>query len=147
MRVDHGPTLHFDAFSKSTPLRNLQASISATLGINVEEYHLSHKGKLLSNPKKLLLDYDVKEGDLLVIYERQALSSPIDDTLISTLEVPQNKTPVPQLASAEVDDGEDSDSDDGTSCPECGLGGGGVKNIVCDECLNWFHWYLLYFHL
>lgn len=31
---------------------------------------------------------------------------------------------------------------DGIPCAKCGVAESGDDNIVCDECNNWFYWYL-----
>lgn len=123
----------FDEFHKSSRLSEVRTAVARRFQLKVNECILLHKGKILSIGSKVLLDYDIEWGDTILLYKRCESSPPPVDT---------------PSANSDVEDGQieitpNSTDTEETACPECGLAEAGSQNVFCEECHNWWHWYLL----
>lgn len=144
---------YFDEFSQSSKVGKLVGSIALRFGLDEKDFFLVHKGKILADETKELDDYRVNSGDTVTLHRRADLqhlnpetsslqpSNVQPSTLQSITLQPTAEGPTLLPSSAGVSACEPIHALDKSACPVCeSFESPQNQDIVCEECLQWWHW-------
>lgn len=150
-------TERFESFTENSSVGSLLASISTRFELEAKDFWIVHKGKILADTKKELIDYRVDGGDTVILHRRRKASSETTTTTetshvfpaseIITLRTPIEAPPSPPAAedahaAVPIPESTDAIDLDESVCAKCRGRNlpNDAENVLCEDCHSWTHW-------